>query len=113
MDVVTITEELLALFDRRRVFHSPQGRRRWRLGEPLALMTTSRIEPYVNILAGEALPRLMGAFSYSHSGLRPYVAVGRYCSIGSRVAWLAGAHPHDWATTSPVAYDDNPLAGLR
>jgi acetyltransferase-like isoleucine patch superfamily enzyme len=55
----------------------------------------------------------MGAFSYSHSKLKTYVSVGRYCSIGPGVTWVGDVHPHDWATTSPIAYDDRPLAAFR
>ncbi|WP_293473052.1 CatB-related O-acetyltransferase [Phenylobacterium sp.] len=112
MNVATITDDLLALLDAKRVFHAVREGRRWRRGERLLLLPTCQLEPYVTITAGHALPRAMGAFSYTHSELRPYVAVGRYGSIGSRVSWLAGRHPDAWATTSPVAYDAQPPRGV-
>lgn len=112
MDMVTVTDELLALLDAKRVFHAVREGRRWRRGERLIFPPNCQMEPYVTITAGHTLPRAMGAFSYTHSELRPYVAVGRYGSIGSRVSWLAGRHPDAWATTSPIAYDAQPPRGV-
>jgi acetyltransferase-like isoleucine patch superfamily enzyme len=114
MDVVKVTQGLLDLFEAKRVYDTVgNGPRRWRPGQKMTLLGACQIEPYVTIIQGFALPRVMGAFSYSHSALRPYVAVGRYCSIGGSVSWLAGRHPHEWASTSPVVYEHEHLQGIN
>jgi acetyltransferase-like isoleucine patch superfamily enzyme len=104
MPLLTVTRELLDLLAAHPVFHKPYGGERWRVGDRLALDQNCTLEPYTQIFGGHSLPLEMGAFSYSHSDVRHYVAVGRYCSIGRDVSWLAGSHPRDWATTSPIAY---------
>src|SRR5262245_47008649 len=107
MEVISVTSSALDLFDRHRVFQSPHGARRWQAGEQISLLRSARIEPYVHVCAGHALPAALGAFSYSHSPFRLHVEVGRYCSIGRGVTWLTGDHPTEWVTTSPIAHDTN------
>ncbi|MBL8556857.1 MAG: hypothetical protein JNL41_21475, partial [Phenylobacterium sp.] len=113
MNVVKVTQALLDLLEAKRVYDTVGAGRRWRVGQKMTLPGNCQIEPYVTIVAGQALPRVMGAFSYSHSALRPYVAIGRYGSVGSNVAWLAGRHPHEWASTSPVVYAHEHLQGIN
>lgn len=113
MDVVKVTPALLDLFEKKRIYDTVGSGRRWRVGQKMTLMRNCQLEPYVTIIQGYGLPRVMGAFSYSHSALRPFVAVGRYCSIGAEVAWVAGRHPQEWASTSPVVYDHQHLPGIK
>lgn len=114
MNVVKVTPALLDLFEAKRIYDTVgKGPRRWRVGQQMTLAPNCQIEPYVTIIQGFALPRVMGAFTYTHSALRPFVAVGRYCSIGAGVAWVAGRHPHEWASTSPVVYEHEHLKGIN
>lgn len=113
MPVITLTPALLQLLDSRRVFDMPRPGRRWRAGQNLLVHPNLRIEPYVHIHAGQLLPLRMGAFSYSHSAMAPHVEIGRYCSLARDIAWMQGDHPMDWVTSSPIAYDPNPLAAVR
>lgn len=111
---IIINQPLLDLLAARRVFHRFNAGGRWRVGERLLVHTEARLEPYGQLNAGHVLPRALGAFSYSHSAPHPALAVGRYTSIGEQVSWMGDAHPMDWATTSPVAYDrvPGPLQGV-
>jgi acetyltransferase-like isoleucine patch superfamily enzyme len=113
MQVIKVTPALLDLFERKRIYDTVGSGRRWRVGQKMTLLPDCQLEPYVTIVQGFGLPRVMGAFSYSHSPLKPFVAVGRYGSIGADVAWVAGRHPHEWASTSPVVYDHEHLQGIN
>jgi acetyltransferase-like isoleucine patch superfamily enzyme len=112
MEAVIVTERLLDLLTQRRVFHAVWRGRRWTVGERLVLHRQARLEPYASLFAGHVLPLVMGAFSYSHSQPGPHVAVGRYCSLGSRISWMGEHHPVEWAMTSSAAYDNGPLQSL-
>lgn len=112
MTVVVLNEAVLALLRRRRVFHAPGGGERWRPGQRIGLLPITRIEPYSHVFLGAWLPAALGAFSYSHSELARHLRIGRYCSIGQGVAWMGGAHPADWASTSPFSYGAGPLQGV-
>src|SRR5258706_6630548 len=109
MEQIRVGPPLLALFRERRVFHALGSGERWRDGEPLRAFKGLAIEPYTHILSGHHLPRSMGAFSYSHSPLRPHVRIGRYCSISSGVAWMGPRHPIEWASTSAYSHGAEPL----
>lgn len=112
METVAVTPEVLDLLSQRRVFHAARSGRRWKVGDKLLVTPTARLEPYSNILQGDALPLAIGAFSYSHSPFRSFIEVGRYCSIGTGVAWMGGPHPMDWASTSSAFYDSGTLQGV-
>ena len=49
----------------------------------------------------------LGAFSYLRSVFLPGSKIGRYCSIASRVSFVGGRHPYEWATTSLFTYGNN------
>jgi len=112
MKVVRVSPALLDLLRERRIFHQLRRGDRWRVGQLLGVAPTAKIEPYSNILAGDYIPLAFGAFSYSHSLVRPHVSIGRYCSVGEQVAWMGGNHPMDWATTSAFLYDSGNLQGV-
>lgn len=110
---VRVTPALLELFRARHLYHRAYKGDRWKVGDPLRLRQDTRIEPFSHIHHGGHIPASLGAFSYVRSNLRPNVHIGRYCSIGADIRWLADDHPLDWATSSPVFYDPHPLQGIR
>jgi acetyltransferase-like isoleucine patch superfamily enzyme len=113
MPVVRVTAELQQLLVSRKVFDVPKGSgRRWRVGDLLQFDLEARIEPFASVLTGHALPKQMGAFSYSHSYLPTHASIGRYCSFGAALFWIGGEHPAGWATTSPFTYGE-PLEATR
>ena len=105
MQVLRVTQALLAELRRRSIHHHVEGGVRWQVGENIGVDALVGIEPFAQIFQGRIIPRALGAFSYSHSEFGLYVQVARYCSIGKGVAWMGPSHPHDWASTSPVFYD--------
>jgi acetyltransferase-like isoleucine patch superfamily enzyme len=70
----------------------------------LIVEDTAKIEPFTGFYGGTALCS-MGAFSYSMSGLKPRIQVGRYCSIGKGLVIPGTRHPLEWVTTSNIAYE--------
>jgi len=52
----------------------------------------------------------MGAFSYTHSRLHKSMTVGRFTSIAKGMSVMGARHPHEWASTSPVFYNQKLLA---
>ncbi|THD62956.1 CatB-related O-acetyltransferase [Phenylobacterium sp.] len=102
MHVLRVTPELLALLREKHVYQSLNGRDRWAVGGQIGVPDACLIEPFTELLAGATFPRVLGAFSYSVSAIREWVAVGRYCSLASNIAWMGGDHPADWASTSPA-----------
>lgn len=110
--MITVTPELLELFQARNIHSQFGGGMRWRVGETLQVRTDAELEPYGHILHGRALPRRMGAFSYALSELQPHVEVGRYNSIASGVEFIASEHPTDWVSTSPFSYSPYGLQGF-
>jgi acetyltransferase-like isoleucine patch superfamily enzyme len=71
----------------------------------LVVNDATEVEPFTGFYGGNALCR-MGAFSYSMSGVRPDLTIGRYCSIGKGLVTLTGTrHPYEWVTTSNVTYE--------
>jgi acetyltransferase-like isoleucine patch superfamily enzyme len=110
---VEVTSELLELLRARRVYHRPHKGDRWKVGDRLRFPSDLKLEPFSHIHSGGNLPARLGAFSYVRSGLGPNIQIGRYCSIGADIRWLSDDHPFDWATSSPVFYDPQPLQGVR
>ena len=110
---VEINAEVLELLRMRRLYHRAYSGERWKIGHRLRFRDDLRIEPFSHFYSGGNLPYGMGAFSYSRSDLTPNVQIGRYCSIGADIRWLADKHPLEWATSSPVFYDPHSLQGLR
>lgn len=68
------------------------------------------LDPYTTFwgTSGTALPR-MGAFSYTHSKLSKAISVGRFTSIAKGMAVMGAKHPLEWASTSPVFYNQRLL----
>ena len=62
------------------------------------------IEPFTGFYGGNTLCP-MGAFSYSRSGVRPGLRIGRYCSIAPGLTFLGSRHPIEWVTSSNVTYE--------
>ena len=112
MIIVRTTPELLQLFRERRIFHQVSHGERWNEGARLGLERDCRIEPYTSINLGYYLPAVMGAFSYSHSQLRPWLRMGRYISMGEGVRFMGDRHPTEWVSTSPLFYGPEPLQGM-
>jgi acetyltransferase-like isoleucine patch superfamily enzyme len=113
MHVVRATPELLTLFRERRIFHRLGSGERWKAGDRLGLLPGCRLEPYSNITMGPYIPAAIGAFSYSHSDLRPALHIGRYASIGENVRFMGDRHPIEWVSSSPFSYDLFALQGSR
>lgn len=69
-----------------------------------------QLEPYTTFFnqAGRNLVS-MGAFSYTNSVLPMNVKVGRYSSIGSNLKVMGARHPMEWASTSPVFYNQRTM----
>ncbi|MFC0406613.1 LbetaH domain-containing protein [Roseomonas elaeocarpi] len=61
------------------------------------------VEPYVGWYQGDNLCS-MGAFTYSHSPLSAEIKLGRYCSLGGRIAWPGSRHPMQAVSTSTAFY---------
>ena len=68
------------------------------------------LDPYTTFwgTSGTALPR-MGAFSYTHSKLNKAISVGRFTSIAKGLSVMGAKHPLEWASTSPVFYNQRLL----
>lgn len=68
------------------------------------------LDPYTTFWgsSGTALPR-MGAFSYTHSKLDKAISVGRFTSIAKGLSVMGAKHPLEWASTSPVFYNQKLL----
>src|SRR5579875_513106 len=112
MHRVRVTPGVLDLFRARRVFlqrpNDPSPPPTW-----IGFELNCALEAYSHALNGPWLAYRMGAFSYAHSQVSPFVMVGRYCSISSEVSWIAEDHPIDWVTSYPLTYDQEPMPGLR
>ena len=68
------------------------------------------LDPYTTFwgTSGTALP-CMGAFSYTHSKLNKTITVGRFTSIAKGMTAMGAKHPLEWASTSPVFYNQRLL----
>jgi acetyltransferase-like isoleucine patch superfamily enzyme len=110
---LTVNHRLLELLKARRIYHRFGGGERLRPGDGLFASEACELEPYVHVLAGEALPERMGAFSYATSPLLASTRIGRYCSIAAGVEFIESQHPAHWASTSPFSYSPYGLEGFR
>jgi virginiamycin A acetyltransferase len=108
-----VTEATLELFRARRIYTRFGGGHRLRVGDKLRIARACELEPYSHILAGLALPRGFGAFSYAVSFLPPHVSIGRYCSIATNVEFIESEHPTDWVSSSPFSYSPHGLQGFK
>ena len=108
---VKITPELHRLFQVFRLSTARKGER-WKIGDVIALDPEARIEKYAQVLVGSVLPLELGAFSYGHSVFSTELTIGRYCSLSWDVEVMAGNHPIDWVTTSPVTHFPQDIRGL-
>ena len=109
---ITITQSVLALLNRHRIFTQSAQGDRWRVGDAVRVDEDAVLEPYSHLFQGHAVPRAMGAFSYAFSPLDPHLAVGRYCSISWAVELMGSKHPDHWASTSPISHNPGPLPGV-
>ncbi|EMQ98216.1 CatB-related O-acetyltransferase [Paeniglutamicibacter gangotriensis] len=74
---------------------------------PIKFVPQARMEPYATYWAGSGKHLVsMGSFSYTHSRLPLSTRVGRYTSIAKGVTVMGARHPHEWASTSPVFYNN-------
>lgn len=74
---------------------------------PIKFVPQARMEPYATYWAGSGKHLVsMGSFSYTHSRLPLSTQVGRYTSIAKGVQVMGARHPHEWASTSPVFYNN-------
>ena len=101
-----VTQHIIDLFSKYRVFFSPDYSNRLQIGEHLFFEKTLNMEPYVGLLSGTSIPHL-GAFTYSWSSLPSKLIVGRYTSIAGGLRIPGPRHPIESVTTSPIAYDRN------
>jgi len=78
---------------------------------PVSYEADLALHPYTTFwgTTGLALGR-MGAFSYTHSRLHKSLTVGRFTSIAKGMSVMGARHPHEWASTSPVFYNQQLLA---
>ncbi|MBW8745274.1 MAG: CatB-related O-acetyltransferase [Sphingomonas sp.] len=106
-----VTEHLLGLLRKHRISTAKTGER-WKIGDVIMIHPDAELENYGQAITGMILPRSLGAFSYSHSPFNPEMAIGRYCSFSWGVELIAGDHPIDWVTTSPVTHNPQDIRGL-
>ena len=109
---IVVTPELLELFRRHRLATKTYRGERWSVGDRVFVNPEARIEPYAHIFRGVVVPKALGAFSYSHSGLDQAISIGRYCSLAANVELMGAAHPWEWASSSPFSYDPHPIPGF-
>ncbi len=104
---IRLSEVMLDRLEVGRVFCDHQhgaAARRWRVGDELAFLKTTRLAPYCGYLGGNDLyPQ--GSYSYSHSNLPIDLAVGRYCSIAEGLEVYGHQHPISTVTSSLVICD--------
>ena len=103
---VTISKNILSLFDKYSIYFSDNGRPRFKVGDSIYLDNNAQFEPYSAFNEGRCLVK-MGAFSYSQSPFTKVVGldIGRYCSIAKGLRIQGTNHPIHRFTTSPVTYD--------
>lgn len=99
---VGYSKELHDFLAKRKVFLSSTGR--YRDSTRLVISEAVAMEPYSGIYAGTALCSI-GSFSYSRSGVKPGMRIGRYCSIASGLMIGGTRHPIEWATSSNISYE--------
>lgn len=112
MHRVVVSEETIALLRARRVFTRVGGGDRFRPGDVLGVHPQARLKSYSHLLAGQDVPRALGAFSYSHSPIDYPVSVGRYCSLAGEILWLGPDHPSEWASSSAFWLGGQALPGV-
>ena len=108
MATLKFTKALQELLADRRVFldwHSHGARSS---PETLTFVDQLRLEGYSGTYAGGNLAT-MGAFSYSHSPLNPYLHIGRFCSISWGLSVTGPRHPVEWLSTSNIGFDSAAL----
>ena len=111
MHRIPVTPAVLALFRERRIFlRHPNDQTpppQW-----IGFHDGCAVEAYSHVMFGNWLAFRMGAFSYAHSQMSPFISVGRFCSISSEVSWISEGHPIDWVTSYPLTYDQAPLPAV-
>lgn len=106
MATVQFNDEVEQLLRERRIFLDWKENSNRTRPTSLTFIDSLEMEPYSGIYAGNNLCRI-GAFSYSHSPMNPYISIGRYCSISWGLNVTGPRHPVEWATTSNIAFDSN------
>ncbi|WP_417235174.1 CatB-related O-acetyltransferase [Arthrobacter sp.] len=99
---IDATEEMQQRLKSQGVYLTMSGKAR-KIGS-LVVEDAAVIEKYVGVYAGTALSS-MGSFSYTRSGLKPGMQIGRYCSIASGLVIGGTRHPLEWVTTSNISYE--------
>jgi len=103
----TLTDQDLAALHAHRIFTSPDGSDRLRVGQTVSFNPDAVLEKYTGVFSGMIFCA-MGAFSYSWSQFNPLdidLKIGRYCSIAGNVTVFPGNHPLQFLTTSSCTGD--------
>lgn len=99
-----VTEKTIELLSERKIGTAPNGSMRIRVGDNIAVLPDTKLEPYCGWFVGGNIPQ-MGSYTYSHSGLLANTKVGRYSSIAREVRFFGDQHPYMRFTSSAVTYD--------
>lgn len=89
------------------LYFSVQGESRGNLKDKPVFFTELSAFNNAAVLGGNTVPQLIGAYSYSWTGLPPDIKIGNYCSIAHGLSIMGVAHPYRAFTTSSVGYDPN------
>lgn len=108
MATLKFTKALQELLGDRRVFLNRNSASMRNVPETLTFVDQLSLEGYSGIYSGGNLAA-MGAFSYSHSTLNPYLRIGRYCSISPGLSVTGPRHPVEWLSTSNIGFDSAAL----
>jgi acetyltransferase-like isoleucine patch superfamily enzyme len=106
-----INEAALGLLQHHRIMANGTGP--WSLGSELHVHAQAELEPYSHIMAGNVIPRSIGAFSYSFSRCDSFMHLGRYCSIALGVVLMGSSHPDDWVSSHPFSHNPGPIPGVK
>lgn len=101
---IKINQKILDLFEERKVYFTPSGVQRYKIGDVIQIVPNSIIEPYTGFLSGNTFYN-MGSFSYSWTPLKFDTVVGRYSSIAAGSRIFGAQHPYDRFTNSSVTCD--------
>lgn len=99
----SVSARLGDILEKRNVYLKREGRAGYGNGMQVLWPARAIVEQFATFSRGARVCS-MGAFSYSESLLAPDLVVGRYCSIAEGLRVMGERHPHEWPTTSIVAY---------
>ncbi len=98
-----VTQKTLDLLAEKKVYTSPRGKCRFKVGDDVFVNADALIEPY-SMFSGNVLSS-MGSFSYSWSQMMLDTIIGRYSSISGLLRFFGVQHPYNRFTSSSVTYD--------